>query len=217
MVQILAKVTEHQGKNWDLELPSVLWAYRTSVKTSTGFTPFHLVYGKEALLPIEVELPAVKMLEKLLGHSSDALKERLLYLQEVQLDRVNALEYYEQKQDKNLAKLNEKIKKKGIEKGDLVLRYNSKLDKTFQKKFQVKWEGPFQVVDCFANGTYQLANLDGTLHASRINGLRLKIYHARLMIVDKDAMSEGEVVPLKNVETCDATSLMSLFAAADHE
>lgn len=26
LVQILAKVTEHQGKNWDLELPTALWA-----------------------------------------------------------------------------------------------------------------------------------------------------------------------------------------------
>ena len=68
-------MTKHQDKNWDLELPSALWAYRTSVKTSTGFTPFHLVYGKEALLPIEVELPAVKLLEKLLGPSQDALTE----------------------------------------------------------------------------------------------------------------------------------------------
>ncbi|MCO5598190.1 hypothetical protein L7F22_052282 [Adiantum nelumboides] len=74
LVQILSKVTEHQGKNWDLELSSALWAYRTSVNTGTGITPFHLVYGKEELLPVEVELPAVKMLEKLLGQSSDAFK-----------------------------------------------------------------------------------------------------------------------------------------------
>ena len=73
------------------------------------------------------------------------------------------------------------------------------------------------MVDCFANGTYQLANLDGTLHASRVNGLRLKIYHARLMMVEKDTMVEEEIVPSKNVETCDAASLVSLFAAADHE
>ena len=122
-MQVLAKVTEHQGKNWDLELPSALWAYRTSVKTSTRFTPFHLVYGKEALLPIKVELPAVKLLEKLLGHSSDAFKERLLHLEEVQLDQMSSLEHYEQMQDKALAKVNEKIKTKGIEQGDLVLRY----------------------------------------------------------------------------------------------
>ena len=96
---MLTKVTEHQGKNWDLELPSALWANRTSVKTSTGFTPFHLFYGKEALLPIEVELPAVKLLEKLLGPSHDALRERLLHMQQAQLDRMRAVEYYEKKQD----------------------------------------------------------------------------------------------------------------------
>ena len=172
----------------------MLWAYRTSVKTSTGFTPFHLVYGKEALLPVEVELLAMKLLEKLQGPSSDASKARLLQLQEVQLDRMKALAYYEKMQDTKIAKINEKVKAKGIKEGDLVLRYNSKLDKTFQKKFQVKWEGPFKVVSCFANGTYKLADLDGTLHASRVNGLRLKIYHARLMMVEKDEMLEEKFV-----------------------
>ena len=41
------------------------------------------------------------------------------------------------------ARVNEKVKAKGIKEGDLILRYNSKLDKTFQKKLQVEWEGPF--------------------------------------------------------------------------
>ncbi|NHV87543.1 hypothetical protein, partial [Escherichia coli] len=85
-------------------------------------------------MPVEVELPAVKILEKLLGPSSDASKARLLQLQEVQLDRMKALDYYEKMQEKVMAKVNEKVKAKGIKEGDLVLRYNSKLDKTFQKK-----------------------------------------------------------------------------------
>ena len=76
-------MAKHQGKSWDLELLGALWAYQTLVKMITSFTPFHLVYRKEALLPIEVELPIVWMLEKLLGTSSDASKERLLCLQEV--------------------------------------------------------------------------------------------------------------------------------------
>ncbi|MCO5549036.1 hypothetical protein L7F22_002502 [Adiantum nelumboides] len=195
LVQILSKVTEHQGKNWDLEVPSALWAYRTAVKTGTRFTPFHLVYGKEALLLVEVEIRAIKMLEKVLGQSGDAFKQRLLHLQEVQLDRLNTLQHYEKMQDKALGKINKKIKDKGIEKGDLVLRYNSKLDKTFQKKFQVKWEGPFKVVNNLANGQYQLADLDGTPHASRVNGLRLKIYHARLMMISKDEEPDDKVMP----------------------
>ncbi|MCO5573942.1 hypothetical protein L7F22_027720 [Adiantum nelumboides] len=203
LVQILSKVTEHQGKNWDLELPSALWAYRTSVKTGTRITPFHLVYGKEALLPVEVELPV----------------EALLPV-EVELPAVkmmSALEHYGQMQEKALEKINEKVKKKGIKKHDLVLRYNSKLDKTFQKKFQIKWEGPFKVVECFSNGTYQLANLDGVLHKSRVNGLRLKLYHARLMMVEQDELFAEQVMPVRDMETCDAASLISLFTAADHE
>ena len=73
------------------------------------------------------------------------------------------------------------------------------------------------MVDCFADGTYQLADLDGALHASIVNGLWLKIYHARLMMVEKDEIAEEETVALKVEEACDAMSLASLFAAADHE
>ena len=55
----------------------------------------HLVYGKEALLPVEVEMPAVKLLEKWWDPANDAFKERLLYMQKVQLDRMSALKHYE--------------------------------------------------------------------------------------------------------------------------
>lgn len=72
----------------------------------------------------------------------------------MQLGRSKALEHYEQMQDKNAARVSAKLKDKDIGIGDLVLRYNNKLDKTFQKKLQIKWEGPFRVLDCFPNGAY---------------------------------------------------------------
>ena len=109
-------------------------------------------------------------------------------MQSLQLDRVLAFEHYEQVLKTSQAKANDKVKDKGIKKGDMVLRYNSKLEKTFQRKFQIKWEGPFLVIDRFSNGTYQLADLDGSLHESRVNGYRLKKYFARLMTVVKDDM-----------------------------
>jgi hypothetical protein len=63
----------HGGENktsWHLQLFSALWAYRTSAKTSTGFTPFQLVYGIEAVLPIECEIPSLKLKVELLPHTS---------------------------------------------------------------------------------------------------------------------------------------------------
>ena len=72
-------------------------------------------------------------------------------------------------------------------------------------------------MDCFANGTYQLVDLDGTPHASRVNGLRLKIYHVRLMLLQKDEELEDEADSLKNVAPVDGKDLQSLFVAADYE
>ena len=43
-----------------------LWAYRTSVKTATRFTPFHLVFGEEAALMIECEIPSLHLAVELL-------------------------------------------------------------------------------------------------------------------------------------------------------
>ena len=38
------------------ELPSVLWAYKTTVRTPIGETPFKLAYGSEAIIPIEIHM-----------------------------------------------------------------------------------------------------------------------------------------------------------------
>jgi transposase InsO family protein len=43
------------GKRWMKELPSVVWSLRTMPRRATGFTPFFLVYGAEAILPTDLE------------------------------------------------------------------------------------------------------------------------------------------------------------------
>ena len=43
-------------------LPFALHGYRTSVRTSTEATPFSLVYGMEVVLPMEVEIPSMRVL-----------------------------------------------------------------------------------------------------------------------------------------------------------
>jgi hypothetical protein len=43
------------GRRWMKELPSVVWSLRTTPSRATGFTPFFLVYGAEAVLPTDLE------------------------------------------------------------------------------------------------------------------------------------------------------------------
>ena len=61
MKNILAK-TVVTYKDWAKKLSSALWGYRTSIYTSIGTTPYSLVYGSKAVLPIEVKIQSLKVL-----------------------------------------------------------------------------------------------------------------------------------------------------------
>jgi hypothetical protein len=48
------------GRKWLQELPSVIWSLRTTPSRATGFTPFFLVHGAEAVLPTDLEYESPK-------------------------------------------------------------------------------------------------------------------------------------------------------------
>lgn len=56
----LKKRLEKAKRKWAEELPSVLWAYRTTPRRSTRETPFALAYGMEAVIPLEVGIPTLR-------------------------------------------------------------------------------------------------------------------------------------------------------------
>ena len=59
-----------------------LWAYRTVVKTTTGFSPYQLVHGVEYVFPVECEIPSLKLAIELLLDTSP-LEERLVHLEQL--------------------------------------------------------------------------------------------------------------------------------------
>ena len=61
LVGILRKTVSDSKRDWDVKLPAALWAYRTTYKVTTKATPFSLVYGLEAILPIEFEVPSLRI------------------------------------------------------------------------------------------------------------------------------------------------------------
>ena len=71
-------VGEHKS-SWHLKLFSTLQAYIILVKTTTGFTPFQLVYGLEVVLPIEFEIPSFRLAVELLPNTSTE-EELFIYL-----------------------------------------------------------------------------------------------------------------------------------------
>ncbi|XP_021735240.1 uncharacterized protein LOC110701933 [Chenopodium quinoa] len=54
ILNALKKRVEDQNSKWIEELPGTLWSLRTTEKEATGHSPFELVYGSEAVLPVEI-------------------------------------------------------------------------------------------------------------------------------------------------------------------
>eukprot|EP00253_Pinus_taeda_P032367 PITA_32367 len=75
---ILTKVVSSNRKYWADRLVEATWAYNTTWKTTTGFTPYELVYEKKALMSIEFEYNTLRMAAQLDLDLSDAQRERLL-------------------------------------------------------------------------------------------------------------------------------------------
>ena len=80
MEWILTKVVSSSRKDWADRLVEATWAYNTTWKTTTGFTPYDLVYGKKYLLSIEFEFNTLRMVAQLDLDLNNAQKEILIQL-----------------------------------------------------------------------------------------------------------------------------------------
>ena len=60
--QMLTKLVAKGGRNWDTLLGPVLFAYRSTPHSSTGMSPFYLIYGRNPVLPTSLDFyaPVVK-------------------------------------------------------------------------------------------------------------------------------------------------------------
>jgi transposase InsO family protein len=122
LITMLRRMIGIHKTSWHMMLFSSLWAYQTSVKSTTGFTPFQLVYGLKSILPIECEIPSLKLAIKLLPNTS-AEEERLLYLMQLDETHHDATLVIETQKKHVKAQYDKHVKPRVFSEGDLVLLY----------------------------------------------------------------------------------------------
>ena len=114
------------GKDWHLQINPALWAYRTSIRTPTGATPFSLVYGAKAVLPVEVEIPSLRVSLQDLIIDEDRRISRLQELDLLDERRQEAFDHLRAYQKRMSRGYNKKVRHKEFQDGDLVMRENPK-------------------------------------------------------------------------------------------
>jgi hypothetical protein len=177
LITMLRRIIGIHKTSWHTMLFSALWAYRTSVKSATGFTPFQLVYGLEVVLPIECEIPSLKLAVQLLPNTS-AEEERLLYLTQLDETRRDATLVIETQKKCVKSQYDKHVKPRMFSEGDLVLLYEQDRDLLGAGKFEAMWRGPYIVKRVLEKGAYELVDYDGTPLSEPRNGLYLKKYYA---------------------------------------
>jgi transposase InsO family protein len=167
------------GKRWTKELPSVVWSLRTTPRRATGFSPFFLVYGAEAILPIDLEY--------------GSLRTRAYDDQSNHTSREDSLDQLEEARDMALlhsARYQQSLRRyhargvrpRDLQVGDLVLRLGDlvlrlRQDARGHHKLTPSWEGPFIIAKILKPGTYKLANNQGEVYNNAWNIRQLRRFY----------------------------------------
>ncbi|KAJ6828056.1 uncharacterized protein M6B38_364800 [Iris pallida] len=180
IVRLLKKVVSSNKRDWDEKLGECLWAYRTTVRTPTSNTPFSLVYGSEAVLPLEIQIPSLRVAITNKLTEEDNQRRRLRELEALDEKRLLAQQRIELYQARISQAFNKKVKQRTFQVGDLVLAVRRPMVLTHKTpgKFEPKWEGPFIIETVYSNGAYRLAKPNGDLFMMPINGKFLKKYYS---------------------------------------
>ncbi|PHU10509.1 hypothetical protein BC332_22369 [Capsicum chinense] len=110
------------SRQWHEKLPFALLGYRTTVRTSTGATPYLLVYGTEAVIPAEVEIPSLRVILEAEIDDDEWVKNQLEHLSLIEKKRLTSVCHGQLYQRRMTRAYKKKVRPRNFEVGQLVLR-----------------------------------------------------------------------------------------------
>jgi hypothetical protein len=177
LIKITRKLLEENKKSWDSKLKFSLWAERVTIKKSIGTSPFKLVYGTDAIFPIQLVLPVAKFFQGEQAEQNDMVR-RMLDLVELQQTREQLVDRSEAHQIQIKRTFDRKAKMDIFQISDWVLKWDTlRQEKGKHGKFDSLWTGPFMITQVHDNNTFILQNLEGDeVFSGPVNGRFLKLY-----------------------------------------
>ncbi|GBG60403.1 hypothetical protein CBR_g5580 [Chara braunii] len=182
ITNILAKWTDGRPNQWLSFLRVAFLVDNITVRRSTGYAPATLWYGRHATFPIESFLKTWRRQDL----ETDLTFEELLDLRARQIgaieDKIEGAASRvaaNRTQDKYRWDKMARVRKEPLKVGDIVLLYDSSLEKLWSRKLDKRWLGSYRVTRCGEHGAYQIEELNGTAWKNWVSGSRLKKFVAR--------------------------------------
>nr|XP_010321281.1 uncharacterized protein K02A2.6-like [Solanum lycopersicum] len=173
---ILRKMVQ-SSRQWHEKLPFALLGYRTTVRTSVGATPYSLVYGTEAVIPAEIEIPSLRIVVEAEIDDDEWIKTRLEQLSLIDEKHLTSACHGQLYQRRMARAYNKKVHPRHFEEGQLVLRHILPHHVETKGKFSPNWRGPFVVKRVLPNGALYLADIEGKLTETVVNTDAVKRYY----------------------------------------
>ncbi|GAV89446.1 rve domain-containing protein [Cephalotus follicularis] len=171
----LKKRLEDSKGRWTEELPSVLWAYRTTPRTTTGESPYSLCFGTEAVIPVEVGVQSPRVVHFTEDNNEEGLRSILDLVEELRDKAVIRVAAYQERVSRYY---NKRVSPRPLRQGDLVLRNSAVADPTGTRgKLALAWEGPYKIKRVLRPGTFKLETLGGREIARAWNAEHLRKYY----------------------------------------
>jgi transposase InsO family protein len=138
ILSMLGTLPDKFKSQWNKYLPSLMYAYNSTVQDSTGYTPFYLMFGRTSRLPVDVQLGVNQGAACYHTKYPEELKEQLsLAFEQVRKNLA-------QSGDKQKQRYDTKVRQHKLQVGDLVLVRN--VGPSAQHKLAPRWEKEVYVV-----------------------------------------------------------------------
>ena len=134
-------------ETWAEEAPKIVWAYHTTLQSSTMETPFSLVYGSDAMIPVEIHESSPRF--QSFG-AEESNEERRVNLDLLDKARKEARIKAEAVKRRVEHQYSSKVKPRQFQVADLVMRKAHPYE--LENKLSPKWTGPFRVTEARGNG-----------------------------------------------------------------
>jgi len=174
LCESLAKVIERENQ-WDEYIESVLFAYRTTKHSTIGQTPFYMMYGREAVLPID-EIDITNNEAQNNQQYNRSLLKRTYEIIDLEQQQKEVIKKIEKSQVKQKERYDKKIQEVTFTAGTKVLLKDMVREKSYSGKLRPKWKGPYYIHEVIGKGAYKIRNTDGRVLKAPYNVKQLKEY-----------------------------------------